>query len=109
MCHWVFGIPVFNYLLLLLLPRVISLLNYQVDITDIDHRNLCSIWYDMIHIWRLALTNKTTRGNSNNNSNIQSVGHSKIKLWTFFWGDGEHQWPLVHIKLSDDYICIQEC
>ena len=23
------------------------------------------------------------------------VGHSKLKLWTFFWGHGEHEWPLV--------------
>ena len=22
------------------------------------------------------------------------VRHSKLKLWTFFWGHGEHEWPL---------------
>ena len=21
------------------------------------------------------------------------VGHSKLKLWTFFWGQGEQEWP----------------
>ena len=23
------------------------------------------------------------------------VRHSKLKLWTFFWGHGEREWPLV--------------
>ena len=22
------------------------------------------------------------------------VGHAKLKLWTFFWGQGEYEWPL---------------
>ena len=27
------------------------------------------------------------------------VGHSKLKLWTFFWGQGEHECPLVIIAM----------
>ena len=23
------------------------------------------------------------------------VGHSKLKLWTFSWGHGECEWPLI--------------
>ena len=25
------------------------------------------------------------------------VSHSKLKLWIFFWGHGESEWPLVPI------------
>ena len=29
-----------------------------------------------------------------NGAGEKIVGHSKLKLWTFFWGHGEHEWPL---------------
>ena len=27
-----------------------------------------------------------------NGAGKKIVGHSKLKLWTFFWGHGEHEW-----------------
>ena len=26
------------------------------------------------------------------------VGQSKLKFWTFYWGHGEHEWPLIHTE-----------
>ena len=26
------------------------------------------------------------------------VGHSKLKLWTFFWGEGQNEWLLQFIQ-----------
>ena len=31
-----------------------------------------------------------------NGAGEKIVSHSKLKLWTFFWGHGEHEWPLVN-------------
>ena len=31
-------------------------------------------------------------------SDEKVVSHSKLKLWTFFWGHGECEWPLVYSK-----------
>ena len=28
------------------------------------------------------------------------AGHSKLKLWTFLWGHGECEWPLVTVIFS---------
>ena len=37
------------------------------------------------------------------------IGHS-MKLWTIFWGHGEHEWPLSDIfesmKLDNTFTCI---
>ena len=30
-----------------------------------------------------------------NGAGEKIVSHSKLKLWTFFWGHGEREWPLV--------------
>ena len=30
-----------------------------------------------------------------NDPGEKNASHSKLKLWTFFWGHGEHEWPLV--------------
>ena len=29
-----------------------------------------------------------------NGAGKKMVGHSKLKLWPFFWGQGEREWPL---------------
>ena len=28
------------------------------------------------------------------------VGHFKLKLWAFFWGQGEREWPLHYMDTS---------
>ena len=38
------------------------------------------------------------------------VGHFKLKLWMFFWGHSEREWPLVMLKktlveILYNYIC----
>ena len=30
-----------------------------------------------------------------NGAGKKVVGHSKLKLWTFFWGYDKHEWLLV--------------
>ena len=30
-----------------------------------------------------------------NGTGKKMVGHFKLKLWAFFWGQGECEWPLV--------------
>ena len=30
-----------------------------------------------------------------NGAGKKIVSHSKLKLWSFFWGDGECEWPLL--------------
>ena len=30
-----------------------------------------------------------------NGAGEKIIGHSKLKLWTFFWGHGECEWPKV--------------
>ena len=35
-----------------------------------------------------------------NGASEKIVGHSKLKLWTFFWGHGECEWPLVSVLLT---------
>ena len=35
-----------------------------------------------------------------NGTGKKIVGHSKLKLWTFFWGQGECEWPLVGITAT---------
>ena len=32
-----------------------------------------------------------------NGAGKKVVGHSKLKLWTFFWDHGEREWPLLSI------------
>ena len=32
------------------------------------------------------------------------VCHFKVKLWAFFWGQGEHEWPLVDGKYNSHVI-----
>ena len=34
-----------------------------------------------------------------NGTGKKIVGHSKLKWWTFFWGHGEHEWPLVVLSV----------
>ena len=34
-----------------------------------------------------------------NGAGKKTVGHSKLKLWTFLWGQGECEWPLYHIVI----------
>ena len=31
-----------------------------------------------------------------NGAGEKIFSHSKLKLWTFFWGHGEREWPLVY-------------
>ena len=31
-----------------------------------------------------------------NSAGKRILGNSKLKLWTFFWGHGEREWPLVY-------------
>ena len=48
--------------------------------------------------WNLTYTKKN--GKDNNmiyGVGKKIVGHSKLKLWTLFWDQSEHQWPLVFI------------
>ena len=35
-----------------------------------------------------------------NGESEKIVSHSKLKLWTLFWGHGEHEWPLVELSLK---------
>ena len=45
------------------------------------------------------------------------VGHSKLKLWTCFWGHGEHEWPLnglliiaaMATKINNALLLMQKC
>ena len=41
------------------------------------------------------------------------VGHSKQKLWTFFWGHGEREWPLLVTywdeKVPKCFIALVKC
>ena len=30
--------------------------------------------------------------------NGKIISHSKLKLWTFFWGHGEHEWPSTIVE-----------
>ena len=43
--------------------------------------------------WNLIYTKKN--GLYENGASKGIVGHSKLKLWTFYWGHGEREWPLV--------------
>ena len=43
--------------------------------------------------WNVTYTKKN--GKDNYMQIVQIAGASKLKLWTFFWGQGEHEWPLV--------------
>ena len=38
-----------------------------------------------------------------NGASKKSFDHFKLKLWTFFWGQGEHEWPLVCMVLKRFY------
>ena len=46
--------------------------------------------------WNLTYTKKNGNDNYNyeNGFDKKIIGLSKLKLWTFFWGQGEHEWPL---------------
>ena len=44
--------------------------------------------------WNLTCTKKKENG-----AGKKTVGHSKLKLWTFLWGQGECEWPLYHIVI----------
>ena len=41
-----------------------------------------------------------------NGTGKKIVGYSKLKLWTFFWGHGECEWPLVCVYM---YIHVYTC
>ena len=43
----------------------------------------------------MTLKKRTGRIIYENGTGKKIVGHSKLKLWTFFWGHGECEWPLV--------------
>ena len=45
-------------------------------------------WIEIIHKGRIITVYENGFGK-------KIVGHSKLKLWTFFWGHGECEWPLV--------------
>ena len=30
-----------------------------------------------------------------NSEGKKNIGNSKLKLWTFIWGHGEREWPLI--------------
>ena len=34
-----------------------------------------------------------------NGTGEKIVSHSKLKLWTFCWGHGECEWPLVTVPM----------
>ena len=39
-----------------------------------------------------------------NGAGKKIVSHSKLKLWTIFWGHGEREWPLI-IQVLHSYTC----
>ena len=43
--------------------------------------------------WNLIYTTKKKCGTG-------VCGHSKLKLWIFFWGQGESEWPLVGLMIA---------
>ena len=48
--------------------------------------------------WSLTYTKKEWEGLLyENGAGKTIVSHSKIKLWTFFWGHGECEWPLYTV------------
>ena len=45
--------------------------------------------------WHLKYTKKNGKDNYMKMVPVKKiVGHFKLKLWTFFWGHGEREWPL---------------
>ena len=42
--------------------------------------------------WDLTYTKKKERENG---AGKKTVSHFKLKLWAYFWGQGECEWPLV--------------
>ena len=53
-------------------------------------------WLNVTH------TKKMGRWLYENGADKKIVGHSKLKLWTFFWDQSECEWPLYifHYQLS---------
>ena len=51
-----------------------------------------SIMKQWIEIWH-------AQKKKENGAGKKTVGHSKLKLWTFLWGQGECEWPLYHIVI----------
>ena len=48
--------------------------------------------------WNLSYTKKEWEGLLYENGTGENiVSHSKLKLWTLFWGHGEREWALVLI------------
>ena len=55
--------------------------------------------------WNLTYTKKEQKGLLyENGANEKIVCHFELKLWTFFWGHDEREWPLESSLL--DYISI---
>ena len=47
--------------------------------------------------WNLTYTKKNGKDLLyENGAGEKIVSHSKLKLWTFFWGYAECEWPLPH-------------
>ena len=44
-----------------------------------------------------------------NSADKKIVSHSKRKLWTFFWGHGEHEWPLQMIYTTTNIFSLSDC
>ena len=43
-----------------------------------------------------------------NGAGKKITGHSKLKLWTFFWGQGEREWPLDSMMYLLNYIAVPD-
>ena len=51
------------------------------------------ILYTVTQVMHWNLTHKKEWRVYENGVGKKIVGHSKLKLWTFFWGQGEQEWP----------------
>ena len=49
--------------------------------------------------WNLTYTKKNGMDNYNyeNGTGKKMVAHFKLKVWAFFWRQGEREWPLVKV------------
>ena len=54
--------------------------------------------------WNLTYTKKNRK--DENGAGKKNVGLSKLKLWTFFWGHGECEWPLVRNYIFRSLDCM---
>ena len=52
-------------------------------------------WIEICHTQKRMGRKKIYENGTGN----KFVGHSKLKLWTIFWGQGECEWPLVQLEM----------